>query len=46
MFPLDYQHQRRTRWDNWRDALIPELRKRGIPVEVGGHGYQTYLPAD
>jgi hypothetical protein len=44
--PADYQHQGRTRWDNWRDALIPELRKRGILIEVGGHGYQTYLPPE
>ena len=25
--------------------MIPELRKRGILIEVGGHGYQIFLPA-
>jgi hypothetical protein len=44
--PADYQHQGRTRWDNWRDALVPELHKRGLLIEVGGHGYQTYLPPE
>ena len=44
--PIDYQHQGKTRWDNWRAELIPELRKRGILIEVGGHGYPNFLPAD
>jgi hypothetical protein len=44
--PVDYQHHGHTKWDHWRDALIPELRKRGLLIEVGGHGYQTYLPQD
>lgn len=43
--PLDYQGHGRVRWDNWRDALIPELTKRGITIEVGGHGYQNFLNA-
>ncbi len=44
--PIDYQHRGKTRWDNWRAELIPELRKRGILIEVGGHGYPNFLPAD
>ncbi len=44
--PLDYQHRGHTRWDNWREALIPELKKRGMLIEVGGHGYPNYLPQD
>ena len=43
--PLDYQHEGRTKWDNWRQSLIPELKKRGMLIEVGGHGYQNFLPA-
>jgi len=44
--PLNYQGEGRARWDNWRSALIPELRKRGLLVEVGGHGYQNFLPQE
>jgi hypothetical protein len=44
--PIDYQHQHHTEWDNWRRALAPELRKRGILIEVGGHGYPNFLPAE
>lgn len=41
--PLDYNGTGRVRWDAWRAALVPELRLRGIGVEVGGHGYQNFL---
>lgn len=43
--PLDYQGSGRVKWDNWRDVLTPELRRRGIIIEVGGHGYQNFLNA-
>jgi Domain of unknown function (DUF4838) len=42
--PLNHQGQGHTKWDNWREALIPELKKRGLLIEVGGHGYQNFLP--
>lgn len=44
--PADYQHGGVVKWDNWREALIPECRKRGIIIEVGGHGYPNYLPQE
>lgn len=44
--PIDYQHLHHTEWDHWRLALIPELRKRGILIEVGGHGYPNFLPQE
>lgn len=44
--PIDYQHWHHTEWDNWRAALIPELKKRGILIEVGGHGYPNFLPQE
>ena len=44
--PLDYEGKGRVRWDNWREELTPELEKRGIIIEVGGHGYQNFLNAD
>jgi len=45
MIPLNYQGTGRVKWDQWREALIPELKKRAILVEVGGHGYQNFLNA-
>jgi hypothetical protein len=44
--PMNYQGHGKVMWDNWRDALTPELQKRGITIEVGGHGYQNFLNAD
>lgn len=43
--PTDYQGSGRVKWDNWREALTPELQRRGITIEVGGHGYQNFLNA-
>lgn len=45
MVPLDYGGMGRVRWDNWRKVLTPELKKRGLLIEVGGHGYQNFLNA-
>lgn len=44
MSPLDYGGRGTVVWDNWRLDLIPELKKRGLLVEIGGHGYQNFLP--
>ncbi|HEV2293983.1 MAG TPA: DUF4838 domain-containing protein [Tepidisphaeraceae bacterium] len=44
--PLDYGNRGRVQWDKWRDALTPELQKRGITIEVGGHGYENFLNAE
>jgi hypothetical protein len=44
--PTDYQGQGRVKWDNWRKELTPELRKRDIQIEVGGHGYQNFINAE
>lgn len=46
VIPTDYGNRGRVRWDNWRDALTPELQRRGITIEVGGHGYENFLNAD
>jgi len=45
VIPTDYQGQGRVKWDNFRKALTPELRKRDIGIEVGGHGYQNFINA-
>ena len=44
--PTDYGNRGRVKWDNFRDALTPELQKRGITIEVGGHGYENFLNAE
>ncbi|MGN7357433.1 DUF4838 domain-containing protein [Paenibacillus sp. SAF-054] len=41
--PYDYIAQGNTRWDDWREKLIPELSKRGMMAEVGGHGFESFL---
>lgn len=43
VFPINYQGHGRVKWDNWRKNLIPELQKRAITIEVGGHGYQNFI---
>ncbi len=43
--PIDWCHQGRAVWDNWRAELTPELTRRGIRIEVGGHGYENFLSA-
>ena len=45
VIPMDYQGRGRVKWDNWREVLTPELQKREITIEVGGHGYQNFLNA-
>jgi Domain of unknown function (DUF4838)/Glycosyl hydrolase family 67 N-terminus len=44
--PLNYAGRGRVLWDNWRKELTPELRRRGIWIEVGGHGYENFIRAD
>ncbi|MHC4442225.1 MAG: DUF4838 domain-containing protein [Planctomycetota bacterium] len=46
MIPTDYRRRGEVRWDNWRETLTPELQKRGIAIEVGGHGYHNFLNAE
>jgi hypothetical protein len=44
-FPADHGGSGRVKWDNWRTAIAPELQRRGLSIEVGGHGYQNFLSA-
>jgi hypothetical protein len=44
--PTDYGARGRVKWDNWRKELTPELQKRGITIEVGGHGYENFINAE
>ncbi len=41
-----HSNPHRTSWDMWRDFVTPELKKRGILIQVGQHGYQNYLPTE
>lgn len=43
--PLNYGGQGRVMWDNWRKELTPALNRRGLWIEVGGHGYENFLNA-
>ena len=43
--PLNYAGGGRVMWDNWRRELTPELQRRGLCIEVGGHGYENFLNA-
>ncbi len=44
--PTNYQGAGKVKWDNWRVDLTPELKKRDITIEVGGHGYQNFINAE
>lgn len=44
--PTNYEGHDRVKWDNWHVDLTPELQKRDIIIEVGGHGYQNFIRAD
>lgn len=44
VYPRDYENLGLVKWETWRERLIPELAKRGLIVEVGGHGYDSFLP--
>ncbi len=46
LYPYDYNGAGTVTWDQWREQLLPELEKRGILVEGGGHGYQSFLPPE
>ena len=46
VIPTNYQGGDRVKWDNWREKVTPELQKRDITIEVGGHGYQNFLNAE
>lgn len=42
--PYDYYGDGSMKWDDFRDQVGPELEKRGIIAEVGGHGFESFLP--
>ncbi len=44
--PTNYQGHDRVKWDSFRERVAPECQKRGITIEVGGHGYQNFLSAE
>lgn len=42
--PYDYFGEGLVRWDDVRDDVLPALSSRGVLLEVGGHGYESFLP--
>ena len=45
-FPTDCFHEGIAVWDDHRHRLVPELDKRGIRLEVGGHGFENFLTSE
>ena len=45
-FSIDYEGTGRFIWNSVRGRLVPQLRKRGMLIFVGGHGYQNFLHPD
>ncbi|MER6102663.1 DUF4838 domain-containing protein [Streptomyces sp. NPDC001832] len=43
VFPYDYVGAGVSRYEDFAAGMAPELAKRGIIVEVGGHGYDAFL---
>jgi uncharacterized protein DUF4838 len=43
-YPYNLQGKGFVRWDRWGPRLLPALQSRGIMLEVGQHGYQSFLP--
>lgn len=43
--PVDYRRRGVTRWADFARAVGPELERRGLWLEVGGHGYDAFVPA-
>lgn len=43
--PSNFGGSGRVTWDAWRGAQTPELARRGLTIEVGGHGYQNFISA-
>lgn len=46
VYPYNYSDQSLTEYDTYRDVVAPELAKRGMVAEVGGHGFTSWLPPD
>lgn len=42
VYPYDYVALGLVEWDTWREQLIPELERRDMILEVGGHGYDSF----
>ncbi|MFC6704268.1 DUF4838 domain-containing protein [Flexivirga alba] len=46
VFPYDYYGAGVTVYDDFRTVVRPELAKRGLDLELGGHGYNSFLSPD
>ncbi|MEV5603574.1 DUF4838 domain-containing protein [Streptomyces sp. NPDC052299] len=44
VYPTDYLGLGVTTYDKVRDVLAREAGKRGLRIETGGHGYDSFLP--
>ncbi|MQB01655.1 MAG: DUF4838 domain-containing protein [Actinobacteria bacterium] len=46
VYPTDHFGRGGTVWADVREQLLPEIHKRDLLVEVGAHGFQTFLPPE
>lgn len=44
--PYNYIGKGDMKWDDFREGVVQELKKRGIMAEVGGHGFESFLPKE
>ncbi|MFB6146387.1 MAG: DUF4838 domain-containing protein [Halobacteriaceae archaeon] len=42
--PTDYENLGVVRYDDYREAVLPAVERRGLLVETGGHGFDSFLP--
>lgn len=46
VYPYNNHGGDTIKWDLYREPLVPEFERRSMIVEVGGHGYHSFLPPD
>lgn len=46
VFPTDYLGLGVTTYDTMRPVIKEEAARRGLVIETGGHGYDSFLPPD
>jgi hypothetical protein len=41
---IDYGGTGRIPYEDYRETIVPEIKKRGLLLHVGGHNYSLFLP--
>lgn len=40
---IAYKMQGPDRWELWKESMLPEIEKRDLVLENGGHGYDSFI---